>query len=382
MEKVYIFGDEFGTSALNNNDIKNITHFVYSAIIIKESNLDKARKVRDEISNKYLSGHRIKSNSKALRNNDRKRIEILSYLADNLDFTIHILVINKDELSKEKGGLRYKEVFYKYFQKIFIGLINNSYHDFKIVMDSLISEKFHIDLKSYLSNQISNSLFDNYEMSNDFNEPLIQFADLISGSFGRIVNPSFESPIKDEIFEILKPRIIKTSFFPTKDKASHFKKQEKVEVINEEIYNIVKTDADNLLEKDDDFIHKHVLSQLLTYQKISPKHFIYTYELVNSIKYYTGKDISIENLRIIIRDLRYKGIIIVSNTKKGGYKLAVNKNDVFQYFNHYLKYVIPMLQKVDIANEIFKSKTVGEFIPLEEMNSLKKLVESITKQDI
>jgi len=382
MEKVYVFGDEFGTSALSNNDVKNITHFVYSAIIIKESNLEKARKVRDEISNNFLSGHKIKSSSRALRNNDNKRLDILSHLVENLDFTIHILVINKDELSKEQGGLRFKEVFYKYFQKIFIGLINNSYHDFKIVMDSLISENFHTDLKSYLASQISNSLFDNYEMSNDFDEPLIQFADLISGSFGRIVNPVFESPIKDEIFSVLKPRIIKTSFFPPKDKSSHFKKYEKAEVINEEIYNIVKTDAEDLLEKDSDTVHKHVLSQLLTYQKISPKHFIYTYELVNSIKYYTGKDISTENLRIVIRDLRYKGIIIVSNTKKGGYKLAVNKNDVFQYFNHYLKYVIPMLQKVDIANGIFKSRTVGEFIPLEEMDSLKKLVESLTEQDI
>ncbi len=41
-----------------------------------------------------------------------------------------------------------------------------------------------------------------------------------------------------------------------------------------------------------------------------------------------------------------------------------------------------MLQKVDIANGIFKSRTVGEFIPLEEMDSLKKFVESLTEQDI
>ncbi|PXX22843.1 DUF3800 domain-containing protein [Arenibacter sp. ARW7G5Y1] len=382
MERVYIFGDEFGTSSLNNNDVKNITHFVYSAIIIKASNLDKARRVRDEISNKFLSGNKIKSSSKSLRNNNKRRLEILNYLISNLDFTVHILVINKDELSKEHGGLRFKEVFYKYFQKIFIGLINNNYNDFKIVMDSLISEDYHADLKSYLANQISNSLFDNYEMSNDLSEPLIQFADLISGSFGRIVNPSFESEIKDDIFNILKSRIIKTSFFPPKDKLSHYKKLEESEIINYEIYNIVKIDAEDLIEQETDLIHKHVLNQLLTYQKISPKHFVYTYELLNSIKYYLGSEISTENLRIIIRDLRYKGIIIVSNTNKGGYKLAVNKNDVYQYFNHYLKYVIPMLQKVDIANSIFKSKTVGEFIPLEDMDSLKKLVESLTKEDV
>jgi hypothetical protein len=149
MEKVYVFGDEFGTSTLEENDVKNITHFVYSAIVIKESDIVKARKIRDEISEIFLFGSKIKSSSKALRD-DEKRLKILKYLTDNLNFTIHILVIDKNELSKETGGLRFKDVFYKYFQKIFIGLINNNYHDFKIYMDSIISDKFSFDIKSYL----------------------------------------------------------------------------------------------------------------------------------------------------------------------------------------------------------------------------------------
>ncbi len=53
MEKVYIFGDEFGTSTLKMNDIKNITHFIYSAIVIKESNIINALKVRENISNTH-----------------------------------------------------------------------------------------------------------------------------------------------------------------------------------------------------------------------------------------------------------------------------------------------------------------------------------------
>lgn len=378
MEKVYIFGDEFGTSTLEENDVKNITHFVYSAVVIKESNIEKARKIRDEISEIFLFGNKIKSSSKALKD-DERRLKALKYLTDNLNFTIHILVIDKYELSKEKGGLRFKEVFYKYFQKIFIGLINNDYHDFEIFMDSIISDKFSFDLKSYLSENIADSLFDKYQMTNDVKEPLIQFADLISGSFGRVVNLSFNSEIRDEIFEILKPKIVKTSFFPIKEKTNSKNSKTTDNEVSEEIYNIVRTDAINLMESDNDEIHKEVLSLLVNHQKISPKHFVYTYELINSIKYLLGKDISTENLRIVVRDLRYKGIIIVSNTNKGGYKLAVNKSDVYLYFDHYLKYVLPMLQKVEIANNIFKRKTVGDFIPLEDMENLKKLVESLAE---
>jgi len=43
-----------------------------------------------------------------------------------------------------------------------------------------------------------------------------------------------------------------------------------------------------------------------------------------------------------------------------------------------LKHVIPMLKKVEIANSIFMNKTVGDFIPLDEMNELKKLVDTLS----
>jgi len=49
-EKVFIYGDEFGTSTLKNNDVKNITHFIYVAIVIRESNIERAIGVRDELS--------------------------------------------------------------------------------------------------------------------------------------------------------------------------------------------------------------------------------------------------------------------------------------------------------------------------------------------
>ena len=72
MEKVFIFCDEFGTSTLLKNDLKNVTKFVYCSIVLKESNLEKARKVRDEISQIFLFNEKIKSSSKALKNNMRR----------------------------------------------------------------------------------------------------------------------------------------------------------------------------------------------------------------------------------------------------------------------------------------------------------------------
>ncbi len=378
MEKVYIFGDEFGTSTLKNNDVKNITHFVYTAIVIKESQLQKALKVRDEISEKFFKGNVLKSNSKLLNRKKGTRLEVLDYLIKNLNFIVYLLVIDKAKLDKEKGGLRFKEVFYKYFQKIFVSQINNNFSDFEIHMDNLINEKYQIELKNYIAQNYQDNFFEKYHISDDKEEPLIQLADILAGSYGRIFNTAFITDNSEAIFNMLKPITSNIIFFPYKEDSKVFVADEQKK-IDEELYNIVRNDAFDIFEIENDIIIKSVIEYLLWYQKVMPFRYIQTYEITNALKHNIGKEVSVENLRTIIKNLRFKGIIIVSSSSKSGYKLAVNKPDVHIYFGHYLNYIFPMLKKVEIANSVFLNKTVGEFIPLEEMNELKNLVETLGK---
>ena len=372
MEKVYIFCDEFGTSTLKKNDVKNITKFVYCSIVIKESQLKKARQIRNEISNKFLNSQKIKSSSKIFRN-DEVRINCLKYLFKNLKFINHYLIVDKEKLDQDNGGLRFKEVFYKYFQKIFISQMTHSYTDFEISMHQTINEKYGEELRMYLTNKVKDTLFENYHFLNDDEEPLIQFADLMAGSFGKCFNKDFYSESNDKILDILKLNLPKVDFFPyeqTIDVKPAYSDNE----VNQEIYNIVRTDALNLYNGTDDAVFKIILEQLLNYQKIAPTVYLQTYELINYAKYYFNKEISIELLRLLIRDLRFEGIIIVSANNKRGYKLAVNQEDIYQYFNHYSKYILPMLKKIQIANDVFMNRTVGEYNPLKDFDELASLV--------
>lgn len=377
-EKVFIYGDEFGTSTLKSNDVKNITHFVYAAIVIKESQLQNAKKVRDDISKKFFKGNTLKSKSKILRNQET-RLEVLDYLINNLKFIVYLLVIDKEKLNKEKGGLRFKEVFYKYFQKIFISQINNNFTDFEIHMDNLINKKYQIELKNYIAQNYQNNFFEKYNISDDKDEPLIQLADILAGSYGRVFNNAFLSESSDLIFNMLKPVTANVSFFPYNEDSNIFVPN-KENKIDQELYNIVRNDASDIYEKENDIIIKSVIEYLLWYQKVMSFRYAQTYEMINVLKENTGKEISIENLRIIIKNLRFKGVIIVSSSIKSGYKLAVNKSDVHIYFSHYLNYILPMLKKVEIANSVFMNKTVGDFIPLEEMDELKDLVETLNNK--
>lgn len=372
MEKVYIFCDEFGTSSLHENDVKNITKFVYSSIIIKESQLEKAIKVRKEISEKYLFGKKIKSSSRRLRN-DEVRIDCVNYLYENLNFINHFLIVDKEKLEKDRGGLRFKEIFYKYFQNIFLSEILKSFSDFNIYMHHTISEKFGDELKNYLSNKVSYSLFENYVFIDDEKQPLIQLADLLAGSYGRGLNSEFLSNNFDPIINNVKTNST-ISFFP-EEKSVDFKPIYSENKVEDEIYRIVRKDAFDYRNRDGiDKIQKNILELLLDYQKVAPLVYLQTFEIIQFLKNKYNNDLSIDQLRLVIRDLRFEGIIIVSSNNKSGYKLAVNKNDIFQYFEHYSKYILPMLKKVQIVNDILTKKTVGDFIPLKEFNELAALV--------
>lgn len=76
--------------------------------------------------------------------------------------------------------------------------------------------------------------------------------------------------------------------------------------------------------------------------------------------------------------MRYEGLFIVSHSGKTGYKLAVNYNDIKEYFNHFSKYVIPMLRKIQIFNETLFANTFNKINPLEKDSSLFQLKELLS----
>ena len=80
-------------------------------------------------------------------------------------------------------------------------------------MDGTISDNYGIEVKSYLANNIQNTLFDNYHFSSDDKEPLIQFADLLAGTFGRFFNKDFQHEVDDTLLDLIKSNSFSLKFF-------------------------------------------------------------------------------------------------------------------------------------------------------------------------
>lgn len=286
MEKAKIFIDEFGNSHLDLSKKGTFSHFVYASVIIPESEVDNARILRKEICKKFRLGNDIKSKNIGDKKYFQKRLDILNYLIENLDFSIDVLVIDKDKLDKDEGGLRFKKTFYKYFQKVLIRKYNQVYSSYNIYLDKLGSDDFRTELVNFIDNNgTQRDLFNpdrTFELSDDkTDEKLVQLADIIAGSLGRLFCLSHYNPESSKIYEILHTRM-SVSYYPYL-KISN-KEIKKTKTLSKEISQLNLESLKNYLEsskKSEDALKRRLLEYLYTNSKIDSERLVPSYELIN-----------------------------------------------------------------------------------------------------
>ena len=297
-----------------------------------------------------------------------RRLAALYELITGLDFTIDVLVIDKAKL-EGADGLKHKQVFYKYFQNLFVTKYSSRFKSFEIIADK-VGESFKYELQQYVrTNGIQTDLFNpdrSFHLKDDYTEePLLQLADIVCGSIGKIFCSSHSETRAKELLNALHSRT-SVDFFPYNQRIFL------PSIENKDIDNQIATVTLNLIT---DFItnnplktqveYVRLIEYLILYHDIDQNKLISTYEIVRYLEqFYPG--ITEDRVRLLVRNLRYEGLFIVSHSGKSGYKLAANYNDIEEYFNHFLKYVIPMLQKIKILNESVSLSTFNKINPLEK----------------
>lgn len=371
-----IFIDEFGNAHPDLSKKGAFSHFIYTSVIIKDPDTEKARKILNEIGIKYKLGDDIQSRN--IKNkNFKKRKEILLELIEKLDFVVDVMVVDKSKLSGD--GLKIKKTFYKYFQSLFVEKYNHIYESYAIHAGEVDGE-FKQELQDYVRKKsISRDLFHpdrNFEMSDNPDEKLIRIADFISGCLGKVFCTSHFDQQYIELFNLLHART-SIAYFPFQ---SYITKE--IEDKPELDKQIMKMNY-QLIEKffDSTKVQKtkekaRLLEYLRFQSELNPDRLVSTAELLIYLNNFFP-NIRNERIRILIRDLRYEGLFIVSHSGKPGYKLATKYSDVSEHFNHFLKYVVPMLQKVKILNETLSQHSFNDINPIEKDPNMQKLKELI-----
>lgn len=352
--KAYIYFDEYGNSFLDTESkLGTPSHFIYTAVVIDEKDIEKAKILRQEISNKYRQGSPLKSSKLKIE----KRLNIITEFK-NLDFGIFSLVIDKRKIDNK--NLEDKTVFYKFFQRIFLTQFVEKYERFEIYFDKIGEEKFQQSLRNYIGKRVFQpTLFQPdriYKIADDkFEEPLIQIADFFSGCVGKIYCSSHKDKDADKIFNEINSKLF-VDFFPYETSNYLGKYNKDIDISDKNVGTLcVKIVLDYLKSEKSTIEETELLKHLLLIYKTDPYRLSESYELVNVLKR-VNKKYTIEHLRELISSLRYKGLIIVSIEGKYGYKIPNKKNDLIGFYNRYLKSIIPMLTKMSIANNQIKKE--------------------------
>lgn len=382
--KVHIFIDESGNTALNTEKKGTPSHFIYTAVVVNDDNISIAETTRGKISKKHFQGNYIKgSNISKDEKGLSKRLSIISLLSEFPHF-VKVLVVDKNELQGQ--GFQFKKSFYKFFQKIFTKSIVDSFDSYQIYLDKLGNNDFQEELKTYMDNYvIVPDLFNSnrhFHIADDVSEKqLLQLADFYSNCVFSYYCDSNYHPQSETIYDALANKL-HVDFFPYVHKSYLGAKYYADETFNNEIYQIAKQNAEHYInDPANEKMKIEIVEYLLQIFLQNPHKLSSTKELLRvANNYYL--ELSQWGLRKIIGELRDKGVLIISPLGKYGYKLPCNENEIEQFFDRLSSSIIPMLQRLNIFNEKLSASSTGSYDILSKSNYqvLSKLVNTFKER--
>ena len=365
------FIDEFGDNGLDFSKSGTSTHFIVSAVIIEESKLNELETQVESIRSKYFQKGEMKSKSIGI--NDERRIKILKSLLD-VDFHFFSIVVDKRRLKTK--GFEYKQSFYKHLHTRLDSELFRLFPSIKIVADEHGHDKFKQEFINYVNRRHIRDLFNqNFILSNSKSSPLIQLADIISGTLARCFEVSKISNVKDQFFALLKSKTLEIREWPYSYTEYKIDKDEFVE-FNEVIAESGIRLATDFITKYEDSSSQVLIDQtsclkyLVFYvQNINATQYVPTKTLIDNINSYRTERIRMHYFRSkVIAKLRDAGLLISSSPK--GYKIPINNKDLFDFVNHTNSYIEPMINRLLKYRNIIKAITKNE-VDIIDIPSLK-----------
>lgn len=379
MERIYAFTDEFGSFGWDFEKENVSTHFIIAAIIVKESELNSLRLEVEEIRKHYFQTGEIKSSKVGSNHVRRKRI--LSELI-KLNFSIFPVVINKKQCIDYKG-LHYKKTFYKFMNNIVHKELRRAFSTLTVIADEIGSNDYMESFVKYVrTNQEPTNLFgeSDFLFAESKNDVLVQLADFICGTIAYVYDDNKKSTDAPDYLKLLANKISCVKIYPKTFDSYVLDNSATSKDYDIEIANLCYKQAVIFLDKNKDFDDEEINAQhlvldylLFRFMNNDTRGYIPTKELKSQLNYMGMKDISTSAFRLkIICKLRDSGVIIASSPK--GYKIPSKQSELYDFINHGVSIVIPMLERLKKCRDLVKLSTANELdlLDKDEYKSLKE----------
>jgi len=381
MERVYAFTDEYGNFGwdLNKADVSSV--FIVSAVIVKASDLDTLRQQADCLRLKHFQTGEMKS-SKIGKDHERRKRILGEFFP--LPFSVFSIVFNKEDLSKQHTGLRYKTSFYKFLNNIVHRELRRAFKLLTIVADEMGSNDYIQSFSSYVrENQDVPNLFSEveFDFQSSSNDVILQVADLFCGTLGHQYDLNKRTDQTPNYQKILDKKLFRVEFYPKNYTDYVLENSAVAEDYDKDIAELCFRLAATYIEKYKDSIDELeinarviVLQYLLfRFMNNNTRTYIPTRELKKHLEHVGIEKMSDQHFRTrIIAKLRDEGVIIASTNS--GYKIPSSQTELFDFINKGTTIIMPMLARLKKCRDLVKLGTLNnvDLFSQSEYSELKK----------
>jgi hypothetical protein len=354
--------DESGGFGFDFSKSGTLAHYVVCAIVVHNSEIYALEEKVLELRKTFFSGSEMKSSS--IGSNHSRRGKILTELG-KLQFSIIVLIADKEAIDKDSALALFKRSFIKYLHECLYETMYCFYPKLSIVEDEHGSSEFQAGYKEYVKNHLPpKDLFNDYDFKfvNSKANDIVQIADIIAGS----INKYYEDPLSPNVLRMFQDKIAgKRIDFP-RTYEQFYRVRKEPSGFDKQVYLTATKCASDYIEdnkkKDDEDIRLRVIFLKLLLFRIQNigAVFIHSQDLVENLNELSIKDITRSYLyRKIIAPLRDEGVLIASGPH--GYKIPTSVKDISTYLNQTISVVGPMLSRIEKCRELLKATTDGDF---------------------
>lgn len=368
VERVYAFTDESGAFGWDIENPNVSTHFIITAIIVKEPDLEGFTQKAEALRKKHFQTGEI--NSSNIGGNHARRLRVLADL-QGIPFSIFSVCVDKKKCIENMSmkGLQYKKTFYKFMNNIVHRELRRAFEKITIVADEIGGNEYMQSFCQYVtSRQDMPNLFGDAKFSfdNSKNDVRIQMADFISGTLAYVFDRHKKSDDAPEYLKILNKKIIRVELYPKTYDTYVLENSAIAEDYDVDIAKLCFAQAAKFVEHNADDPDPEIKAQISVLQYLlfrfmnnDSRGYICTRELKELLSNTELRGISDTAFRArIIGKLRDKGVIIASSQK--GYKIPSKQAELYDFINHDAKIVIPMLARLKKCRDLVKFGTAND----------------------
>lgn len=337
------------------------THYVVCAVIVNNKDIGGIEQKIEEIQRNKFGGSEMKSSS--ISNNHHRRINILTELL-MLDFSLIILIADKQAFHENSPLTKYKGTFVKYLHRLLYDSMYCAYPKLKIVEDEYGTSEFQKGYRQYIrTNRPALNLFDDYDFDyvDSKNSNIVQIADIIAGSvMQHIIDTNAPDALK-----LFQSRIRDVICFP-KVFTPKSEKMGDDSYYDAQIYNLAHKRALNYIEQNRNDLSEEVRLRslflrllLFSAENFGESQYIYAGKIVQELSDLSETKVTRDFLyRRIVAKLRDEDVLIASSSH--GYKIPTCTEDIRTYIAQTDTVVSPMLARIGKCRSLIFKETDGK----------------------